>query len=59
MAFRLMDAEMYTGMSILKAPSPIIQRGMALHKMFRAITIAIGGEGYLNFMVTQNRERAR
>ena len=54
-----MDAEMYTGMSILKAPSPIIQRGMALHKMFRAITIAIGGEGYLNFMVTQNRERAR
>jgi 1,4-alpha-glucan branching enzyme len=29
---------------------PIIERGMALHKMIRFITMSIGGEGYLNFM---------
>jgi 1,4-alpha-glucan branching enzyme len=28
----------------------IIERGMALHKMIRLITFALGGEGYLNFM---------
>ena len=30
--------------------SAIIDRGIALHKMIRLITIALGGEGYLNFM---------
>ncbi len=27
-----------------------VERGVALHKMIRLITLAIGGEGYLNFM---------
>ena len=50
MAFWLMDREMYTGMSSLGAASPVVDRGMALHKMIRLITMALGGEGYLNFM---------
>ena len=48
-AFRLMDAEMYTHMSC-DLPSVIIDRGMALHKMIRLATLAAGGEGWLNFM---------
>ena len=49
-AFWLMDAEMYDGMSTFEEASPVVERGMALHKMLRLITMAIGGEGYLNFM---------
>lgn len=49
-AFWLMDAEMYTDMSTFEKATPGIDRGMALHKMIRLITMAIGGEGYLNFM---------
>ena len=49
-AFRLMGAEMYTGMSALEEATPVIERGIALHKMIRAITMAIGGESWLNFM---------
>ena len=37
-AFRLMGAEMYTGMSALDAPTPTVERGMSLHKMIRTIT---------------------
>ena len=48
-AFRLMDAEMYTHMSC-NTPSMVIDRGMALHKMIRLATLAAGGEGWLNFM---------
>ncbi|MBO5111686.1 MAG: alpha amylase C-terminal domain-containing protein [Clostridia bacterium] len=48
--FRLCDANMYTGMSRFSAPDPIIDRGMALHKMIRFVTLTLGGEGYLNFM---------
>lgn len=48
-AFRLMDAEMYTHMSC-NTPSMVIDRGMALHKMMRLATLAAGGEGWLNFM---------
>ncbi|MBQ3218365.1 MAG: alpha amylase C-terminal domain-containing protein [Akkermansia sp.] len=48
-AFRLMDAEMYTHMSC-EMPSHIIDRGMALHKLIRLATLAAGGEGWLNFM---------
>ncbi|MCQ2364667.1 MAG: alpha amylase C-terminal domain-containing protein [Akkermansia sp.] len=48
-AFRLMDAEMYTHMSC-DLPSLVIDRGMALHKMIRLATLAAGGEGWLNFM---------
>ncbi|KAL5557734.1 hypothetical protein UlMin_033945 [Ulmus minor] len=49
-AFALMDQEMYTGMSCLTEASPTIERGIALHKMIHFITMALGGEGYLNFM---------
>ena len=48
-AFRLMDAEMYTHMACDK-PSLIIDRGIALHKMIRLATLAAGGEGWLCFM---------
>ncbi|PLW58528.1 hypothetical protein PCANC_00025 [Puccinia coronata f. sp. avenae] len=49
LAFWLMDKEMYTNMSDLTPFTPIIDRGLALHKMIRLITHALGGEGYLNF----------
>ncbi|ESR48590.1 hypothetical protein CICLE_v10000256mg [Citrus x clementina] len=49
-AFLLMDQEMYTGMSSLTDASPTIERGITLHKMIHFITMALGGEGYLNFM---------
>jgi 1,4-alpha-glucan branching enzyme len=48
-AFRLMDAEMYTHMS-RSTDSLIIDRGMALHKMIRLLTYTLGGDGYMNFM---------
>ncbi|MXQ82054.1 hypothetical protein E5288_WYG012488 [Bos mutus] len=50
LAFWLMDAEMYTNMSVLTPFTPVIDRGIQLHKMIRLITHALGGEGYLNFM---------
>lgn len=49
-AFLLMDKEMYTGMSTLKPITPVVDRGIALHKMIHFLTMALGGEGYLNFM---------
>ena len=45
----LCDAEMYTNMSTLTPLTPVIDRGMALHKMIRLLTHGLGGEGYLNF----------
>lgn len=48
-AFRLMDAEMYWHMKA-DDPSPIVERGLALHKLIRLITLALGGEAYMNFM---------
>jgi 1,4-alpha-glucan branching enzyme len=50
LAFWLMDKEMYTNMSVNSPSSLIIDRGIALHKMIRLITHALGGEAYLNFM---------
>ncbi len=47
--FRLIDKEIYSHMSKL-TPSPIVDRGIALHKMIRLITISTAGAGYLNFM---------
>lgn len=47
--FHLCDAEMYTNMSTLTPLTPVIARGMALHKMIRLLTNSLGGEGYLNF----------
>lgn len=40
---------MYTNMSTLTEFTPVIERGMALHKMIRLITHGLGGEAYLNF----------
>ncbi|OWM70582.1 hypothetical protein CDL15_Pgr014255 [Punica granatum] len=50
LAFLLMDKEMYSGMSCLTDPPPAVERGIALHKMIHFLTMALGGEGYLNFM---------
>ncbi|CAF0704329.1 unnamed protein product [Brachionus calyciflorus] len=49
-AFWLMDAEMYTNMSVLSPLTPVVDRGIALHKMIRLLTHGLGGEGWLNFM---------
>ncbi|WP_109831401.1 alpha amylase C-terminal domain-containing protein [Reichenbachiella versicolor] len=49
LAFWLMDKEMYWHMS-KDDDNLIIDRGMALHKMLRLFTAALGGEGYLNFI---------
>lgn len=48
-AFRLMDSEMYTSMN-RASQSIVVDRGMALHKMIRMMTITTGGDGYLCFM---------
>jgi len=45
----LCDAQMYTNMSTLSELTPVIERGMSLHKMIRLLTHGLGGEGYLNF----------
>lgn len=51
LAFWLMDANMYWNMSALQSPrDPVVERGIALHKMIRAITYALGGEAWLGFM---------
>ena len=47
--FRLCDSEMYWSMN-KESQSPVIDRGIALHKMIRLITSTVVGEGYLNFM---------
>ena len=47
--FRLCDQEMYWGMGE-NTENMIIDRGMALHKMLRLLTMSLGGEGYLTFM---------
>ena len=46
----LFDRDIYEGMLIKKHPSLVVDRGMALHKMIRLISFALGGEAYLNFM---------
>jgi 1,4-alpha-glucan branching enzyme len=49
LAFWLMDQEMYWHMN-RDDGHPVIDRGIALHKMIRLITLVGGGEGWLNFM---------
>jgi 1,4-alpha-glucan branching enzyme len=49
LVFRMMDAEMYSGMD--KSYHSIkVDRGIALHKMIRLLTFGTSGGGYLNFM---------
>ena len=47
--FRLCDQEMYWSMN-KESDNMVIDRGIALHKMIRLITMSLGGDGYLNFM---------
>lgn len=49
-AFWLMDKEMYDFMSCDSPLTPIIDRGLALHKLIRLITLGLGGEAWLNFI---------
>ncbi len=49
LVFWLADKEMYWHMN-KDDNNEIIDRAIALHKMFRFITCALGGDGYLNFM---------
>jgi 1,4-alpha-glucan branching enzyme len=48
-AFRLMDKEMYFNMRTSDS-NPVVDRGIALHKMIRLFTLSLGGQAYLNFM---------
>ncbi len=47
--FRLIDKYMYTSMQNTDE-NLVVDRGIALHKMIRLVTIATAGDGYLNFM---------
>lgn len=47
--FRLIDKEMYFSMNT-DSSSPVVDRGIALHKLIRLVTLATAGGGYLNFM---------
>lgn len=47
--FRLVDQEMYWHMS-KQDPNLTVERGMALHKMIRLVTLSTTNGGYLNFM---------
>ena len=49
LAFWLMDKEMYFHMSDLQPCTPVIDRGLALHKLIRLLVFGLGGESYLNF----------
>ena len=41
---------MYVNMSTISERTVVIDRGLALHKMIRLITMALGGEAYLTFI---------
>ncbi len=47
--FRLVDKEIYNNMDA-DTKSLVVDRGIALHKMIRLVTIATAGNGYLCFM---------
>ncbi len=47
--FRLIDKYMYTDMN-KESRNPVVDRGIALHKMIRLVTLCTAGDGYLNFM---------
>lgn len=49
LAHWLMDAALYTNMRT-DDPSPLVARGVALHKLIRLLTLSLGGEAYLNFI---------
>ena len=47
--FRMIDAKMYDSMD-KSCKDLVVDRGIALHKMIRLVTLATAGDGYLNFM---------
>ena len=47
--FRLIDKEMYYSMN-RTSQNLIVDRGIALHKLIRLVTLATAGDGYLTFM---------
>ena len=47
--FRLIDKEMYFNMR-KDQPNLLVERGIALHKMIRLVTVSSAGGAYLNFM---------
>lgn len=49
LVFRLIDSKMYDKMSIF-TPDMTVDRGIALHKMIRLVTLGLCSGGYLNFM---------
>ena len=50
LAWALMGPAMYDGMSALAPASPVIDRGVSYLKVARLATLALGGDGWLNFM---------
>ena len=46
----LFSSERFWNMSNNSPETPVIGRGISLHKMIRLLTFALGGEGYLSFM---------
>jgi 1,4-alpha-glucan branching enzyme len=38
----LLDAEIYTGMSTFEEATPVVERGMAMHKMIHTLTMCLG-----------------
>jgi len=49
LAFRLMDERMYWNMA-KGHEDPVVDRGLALHKLIRLLTFSLGGESWLAFM---------
>ncbi len=47
--FRLLDSAIYTDMQ-LHTSSPVVDRGVALWKIARILTLGTAGNGYLNFI---------
>jgi 1,4-alpha-glucan branching enzyme len=47
--FRMVERSMYDSMCV-DSQNMLVDRGMALHKMSRLITLATAADGYLNFM---------
>jgi 1,4-alpha-glucan branching enzyme len=49
LANRLMEGSIHFHM-MKTDPDPVVERGMALHKMIRLFTLVLGGQAWLNFM---------
>jgi 1,4-alpha-glucan branching enzyme len=47
--FRMIDKKMYDAMSV-QTPDLTVDRGVALHKLIRLVTLTLCSGGYLNFM---------